>query len=172
MDTATTLRDNDIEPSPPRFANTYADLPGRFFARTEANPVAAPKLIKLNEPLAKNRYRVKRGDTLYAIAWMYKEDYQRGGLKMLPVVEPDGDSTFRQILWYSILLIPVSLLPVLTGLSGMVYFYGSLLLGLAMLKVSISVSRTRSVLDARRLLRATVFYLPLLLTLIVADVQF
>jgi len=54
MDTATTARDIDLEPSPPLFENSYADLPGRFFARTEANAVADPRLVKLNEPLAKN----------------------------------------------------------------------------------------------------------------------
>lgn len=105
----------------------------------------------------------------YAIAWMYRDDYARGGFKMLPVVEPDGISTFRQIIWYSLLLLPVSVLPTVLGMSGMVYLVGSLILGISMLRVGIQLSRSHSGLDARRLLRASIIYLPLLLALIVFD---
>lgn len=108
----------------------------------------------------------------YAIAWMYKDDYLRGGLKMLPCVEPDGESTFRQIIWTSVFLIPISLLPTVLGMSGYVYFYGALVLGLALLAAGIAVSRTKSLPDAKRLLRASVIYLPLLLALIVTDAGF
>ncbi|MBN8550389.1 MAG: heme o synthase [Deltaproteobacteria bacterium] len=108
----------------------------------------------------------------YAIAWMYREDYLRGGLKMLPCVEPDGNSTFRQILWFSVLLIPISLLPTFMGMSGYLYFYGALLLGLALLAAGVVVARSRSVADAKQLLRASVIYLPLLLILIVTDAGF
>ena len=91
---------------------------------------------------------------------------------MLPVVEPDGASTFRQIVFFSSLLIPVSLLPTFFGISGIVYFYGAIVLGLSMLAVGVMLARSGSVLDARRLLRASIIYLPLLLVLIVADAGF
>ena len=105
----------------------------------------------------------------YAIAWMYREDYGRAGLKMLPVIEPDGESTFRQVMIYSALLIPVSVLPYFLGMSGVVYLVGTIILGLFLLFVGLDVSRSRSIADAKRLLRASVIYLPLLLILIVAD---
>lgn len=108
----------------------------------------------------------------YAIAWMYREDYERGGLKMLPVVQPDGRSTFRQVLLYSVLLIPMSLLPSYIGMSGMVYCYGALLMGLGLLAVSVALARSGSALDARRLLKASVIYLPMLLLLLVVDAGF
>ena len=105
----------------------------------------------------------------YSIAWMYKEDYERGGFKMLPVVEPDGRSTFRQIILYSVLLLPISVLPTVIGMSGPIYFWGTLLMGLWVLYVGIVLFRTHSVASARSLLRATVIYLPVLLLLIVTD---
>jgi protoheme IX farnesyltransferase len=61
-----------------------------------------------------------------AIAWMYREDYARAGIQMLPVVEPDGHSTSRQIVGYASTLIPVSLFPVLLGMSGRIYLFGAL----------------------------------------------
>jgi protoheme IX farnesyltransferase len=108
----------------------------------------------------------------YAIAWMYKEDYLRGGLKMLPCVEPDGESTFRQVIWYSILLIPISLLPTVMGMSGYVYLAGALVLGVGMLLSGLTVAKSRTVADAKKLLRTSVIYLPLLLILIVTDAGF
>ena len=105
----------------------------------------------------------------YAIAWMYREDYSRAGLKMLPVIEPDGASTFRQVLIYSALLIPVSVVPYFLGMSGVIYLVGTTILGILFFLVGLEVSRSRSVADARRLLRASVIYLPLLLILIVTD---
>jgi protoheme IX farnesyltransferase len=91
---------------------------------------------------------------------------------MLPVVEPDGLSTFRQIIVYSALLIPISLLPTVIGMSGPIYFWGALFLGLGMLLIGAYLGITRSVTDARRLLRASVIYLPILLVLIVTDKGF
>ena len=108
----------------------------------------------------------------YAIAWMFKEDYERGGFKMLPVVDPDGESTFNQILWYSSILIPVSLLPTFIGLSGYIYFTGALIAGILLFFVGRQLTQTKSISDARKLLKATVFYLPILLLLIVIDVNF
>jgi protoheme IX farnesyltransferase len=105
----------------------------------------------------------------YAIAWMYRDDYARGGFKMLPVVYPDGVRTFRQILGFSVLLIPVSLLPYMFQMAGVVYAAGMLALGVAMLGVGIRSWRTRSIGDARLLLQASVIYLPLFFALILCD---
>lgn len=108
----------------------------------------------------------------YAIAWMYKEDYRRGGYKMLPVVEPDGQSTFRQIVIYSVLLLPASILPYSIGMSGRIYAIGVIAMGLSTLAIGLMLARSGSVADARRLLRATVLYLPAWLVLIVVDSGF
>lgn len=105
----------------------------------------------------------------YAIAWMYREDYARGGFKMLPVVEPDGVSTFRQAVWYSVILIPISLLPTIAGMSGWVYLVGMLAAGAVMLWCSFVASKTHSNQDARILLRASVIYLPVFFALILLD---
>lgn len=108
----------------------------------------------------------------YAIAWMYREDYARGGFKMLPVVDPSGKSTFRQILVFSVLLLLVAALPTVIGMSGMIYLAGSIGLGIFMLAMGIVLARSGSVLDAKRLLRASIIYLPALLILIVLDKGF
>ena len=105
----------------------------------------------------------------YAIAWIFREDYRRGGFKMLPVLEEDGGRTCRHILAFSVLLIAVSILPTLLGTSGILYLVGPLILGAGMLAAGVSLTLTRSTLDARRLLRASVIYLPLLLILTVID---
>jgi protoheme IX farnesyltransferase len=70
------------------------------------------------------------------IAWMYRDDYARAGIKMLPVVEPDGKVTGQQIISYTLLLVPVSLLPAMTGLAGSVYLVGAAILGLVFLYFS------------------------------------
>lgn len=108
----------------------------------------------------------------YSIAWMFREDYRAGGFKVLPVVQPDGKSTFRQILLYSLLLIPISVMPTVAGMSGNLYFGGACVLGMAMLAQSIVLTRTRTYQDARNLLKASVIYLPALLLLIVVDRSF
>jgi heme o synthase len=105
----------------------------------------------------------------YAIAWMYREDYSRAGIRMLPVVEPDGESTARQILLYSVLLIPISLLPKWMGMTGSVYMVGALALGLAFLYSGIQVSMDRTKARARRVLLTSVVYLPILYALMVLD---
>ncbi len=107
----------------------------------------------------------------YAIAWMFREDYARGGFQMLPVVEPDGKSTFRQILIYSLLLLPVSSIPYFIGMSGAIYLWGVVVMGLGIIALSVKLIDTRSMLDARRMLRATVLYLPVLLVLIMSDMS-
>ncbi len=104
-----------------------------------------------------------------AIAWMYREDYSRANILMLPVIEPDGRVTAQQIVVYTILLLPVSLLPTLLGTSGKVYFAGALILGLLFLYSSVRAALSKSRQEARRLLLASVIYLPLLFILMVLD---
>jgi protoheme IX farnesyltransferase len=105
----------------------------------------------------------------YAIAWMYREDYSRAGIRMLPVVEPDGTSTARQIVLYSIALIPISLLPKWMGMTGSIYLIGALVLGLCFLYSGVRVSFDRSKLRARKVLLTSVVYLPVLYLLMVLD---
>jgi protoheme IX farnesyltransferase len=105
----------------------------------------------------------------YAIAWMYREDYQRASIKMLPVVEPDGRSTSRQIIFYSLALIPISLLPKFMGMAGSLYLIGALALGLWFLYSGVQVSLDRTRAKARRVLLTSVVYLPALYALMVLD---
>jgi protoheme IX farnesyltransferase len=104
-----------------------------------------------------------------AIAWMYREDYRRAGIVMLPVVEPEGRVTGQQIVIYTLLLLPVSLLPTLLGMSGWIYFYGAIALGALFLLFSLRAAFSKSRQEARRLLLASVVYLPLLFVLMVID---
>lgn len=112
----------------------------------------------------------------YSIAWLYRQDYEDGGIRMLPVVEPDGRSTGRQILIYSLALIPISLLPAFVGMSGKLYFAGALVLGIALfyaggrlVSLKLATGNARSKQRARQLLQATVFYLPLLFALMMLN---
>ncbi len=73
-----------------------------------------------------------------AIAWMYREDYSRAGILMLPVVEPNGRVTAQQIVVYTLMLLPVSLLPFALGMSGRIYLYGAIVLGLLFLYSSLA----------------------------------
>jgi protoheme IX farnesyltransferase len=104
-----------------------------------------------------------------AIAWIYREDYARGGLKMLPGVDPQGALTGRQATIYALALIPAGLLPATIGLAGPVYFIGALVLGLLYLVVAIQFWTGVSESTARRLLRMSFFYLPLVLLLLVLN---
>ena len=108
----------------------------------------------------------------YAIAWIYKDDYRRGGIKMLSVVHPDGRSLFNQVAGFAVILIPISLLPTLLGMSGWVYFVGALTIGLGMLGAALAFFRKRTVGHARLVLKVSVIYLPLLLIFMVADTAF
>jgi len=105
----------------------------------------------------------------YSIAWMYKDDYARAGIRMLPVVEPDCRSTARQIVLFGIALIPVSLIPSLLGMSGRIYLVGALLLGLWFLYSGVRVALERSLVRARNVLVTSVFYLPLIYGLMLLD---
>ena len=105
----------------------------------------------------------------YAIAWMYRDDYARAGIRMLPVVEPDGHSTARQIVLCASLLIPVSLAPGLLGMSGKLYLLGALALGAWFLYSGVRAATERSILRARGVLLTSVIYLPLLYGLMLLD---
>jgi protoheme IX farnesyltransferase len=104
-----------------------------------------------------------------AIAWMYRDDYRRAGIKMLPVVEPEGRVTSQQIVLYTIMLVPVSLLPALIGIAGTVYLIGAIALGLGFLYFSLQAAAQRTTWQARRLLLASVLYLPALFVLMVLN---
>jgi protoheme IX farnesyltransferase len=104
-----------------------------------------------------------------AIAWMYREDYGRAGIRMLPVVEPDGRVTGQQIITYALMLVPVSLLPAILGISGRVYLLAALVLGLLFLASSVRAAVSKSNQHARQLLLASVLYLPLLFGVMVLN---
>ncbi len=106
-----------------------------------------------------------------AIAWMYRDDYARAGIKMLPVVEPEGRVTGQQIISYTLLLVPVSLLPTLINLAGTVYLIGAIMLGIVFLYFSIRAAFIRTTWQARQLLLASVLYLPVLFALMVLNQQ-
>ncbi len=108
----------------------------------------------------------------YSIAWILKDDYKRAGFKMLPTIEPDGKRTFAQIVMFSWLLLLVSLVPTIIGLSGGIYAVGAAVAGMALCWAGQRLTLTKSVADARNLLRATVLYLPLLFVAIVLDIYF
>jgi protoheme IX farnesyltransferase len=105
----------------------------------------------------------------YSIAWMYRDDYARAGIRMLPVVEPDCRSTARQIVLYGLALIPVSLVPSLLGMTGRIYLAGALLLGLWFLYSGVRVAIERTALRARNVLLTSVLYLPLIYGLMLID---
>jgi protoheme IX farnesyltransferase len=105
----------------------------------------------------------------YAIAWMYRDEYARAGLCMLPVQDPDGRQTGRHMVSYCLLLLPVSLGPVALGAAGAVYGSGAVLLGLAFLASAWRFWRTRTAGQARRVMRASLVYLPGLLALLLLD---
>ena len=105
----------------------------------------------------------------YAIAWMYREDYARAGILMLPVVEPDGISTSRQVVCYAALLVPVASAPAVLGIAGSLYLAGALALSLGYLYAGLLLARRRTTAQARRLLRASIVYLPLVYILLIID---
>jgi protoheme IX farnesyltransferase len=104
-----------------------------------------------------------------AIAWMYREDYARAGIQMLPVVDRKGDATFNVIVSFSAILVPVSLLPSVMGMAGIRYFFGALVLGMILLQVSLWANRARTNVRAKWLMHATVIHIPLLLAWMIFD---
>lgn len=112
----------------------------------------------------------------FSIAWLYREDYAAGGIRMLPVVEQDGRSTARQIVAYSLILIPLSLLPSVFGMAGKIYLVGAALLSLGLFYFGarlafahLPVNTPRSKMLARHVLQATVIYLPILFVLMMGN---
>lgn len=112
----------------------------------------------------------------FSIAWLYREDYASGGIRMLPVVEDDGRKTARRILLYSIVLIPMSLTPSFLGMAGRIYVIGAVLLGAGLLYVGARLATLRQPVTAaqskqraRQLLQASVLYLPLLFALMMTN---
>jgi len=104
-----------------------------------------------------------------SLAWLYRDDYRRAGFRMLPLQDPRGDRTFRFLMLYAWVLLPLGLLATFTGLTGAVFAVGSLLLGGAWLWLGMRCYRDRSLLNARRVFLGSVVYLPLVLGLMVAD---
>ncbi len=104
-----------------------------------------------------------------ALAALYQEDYARAGFKMLPIIAPDGSATARQLVLYGAALLPASLFPSVTGLTGPASFYGALLLGALFLVIVVGAARRRSLPSARRLFFASILYLPALLALLAWD---
>lgn len=105
----------------------------------------------------------------YSIAWLYREDYGRAGIRMLPVIDPTGERTARQILVTALLLVPVSLVPVWIGMTGVWYLAGALALGAMYFWYGLRVARERTRLRARHVLLSSIVYLPLLYILLLAD---
>lgn len=104
-----------------------------------------------------------------SLAWMYRKDYERGDYAMLPVVEPDGESTAVQMLGFSALLIPMSVLPTLVGSAGWLYAAGVVPLGLWFLWTAVVFYGERTGRQARRVLKASVYYVPALVALLMVD---
>jgi protoheme IX farnesyltransferase len=104
-----------------------------------------------------------------AIAWIYRDEYEAAGFKMLPVVDPQGRRTARQAVSHTLGLLPVSLCPFLLKLAGPVYLAGALILGLAFLWFAVRFARQLTVARARQFFFASILYLPLLLTVMVLD---
>jgi protoheme IX farnesyltransferase len=104
-----------------------------------------------------------------SIAWLYRDDYAQAGLRLLPVIHPDGGSTRRQIVSNCLALLAVGLLPTLIGLAGVLYFFASFILGGAFLAFGINLAVSRSMIAAKRLLYASLLYLPMLFLIMAFD---
>lgn len=104
-----------------------------------------------------------------AIAWMYRDQYAKAGILMLPVVEPSGRITARQIVLFSIMMVPVSFAPFFFGFAGYIFLVSAVILGTWFLVESIRTARAKTSKMARRLLLVTVLYLPLIFTILVVD---
>jgi heme o synthase len=104
-----------------------------------------------------------------AIALLYRDDYARGGFRLLPVVDSDGGMTARQIMAHCLVLLPMSLVPTLLQVTGRLYFFGAIVLGLALTACAVPILLNASARAARRMLLASVVYLPVLLCLMAVD---
>jgi protoheme IX farnesyltransferase len=104
-----------------------------------------------------------------AIAWMYRDDYARAGMPLLPVIEPDGRSTGRQAVIYTAALVPLSMMPTGVGLATVYYLVGAIALGAILMMLSLEFSVKRDIPTARRLFFGSIIYLPILWALLVFD---
>lgn len=104
-----------------------------------------------------------------AIGWLYREDYARAGFQLLPVLDPEGKSTGRQVISNCLALLAVGLIPTLIGFTGAIYFFSALALGLMFLWYGVGLARSCSREAARRLLFASLVYLPVLLAIMAFD---
>lgn len=105
----------------------------------------------------------------YAIAWLYREDYARAGIRMLPVVEPDGESTARRMFWCAVALVPVTLLPAWFGMAGNWYLAGAGIAGVWFTWSTLQILADRTLVRARNVLMTSVLYLPVLYGLLLLD---
>ena len=105
----------------------------------------------------------------HAISWIYREDYARAGIQMLPVVDRDGTRTFRQIIITAGMLVGVSVLPAVMGLAGVLYFFGALVLSTALVQVCLWAAAEKSNVRAKWLMHATIIHIPILLGLMIYD---
>jgi protoheme IX farnesyltransferase len=106
-----------------------------------------------------------------AIAWIYREDYSRAGLCMLPVIDTDGGVSGRQMVSYCLALLTASLAPLALGRAGPLYLVGAVLLGVGFLGFALAFLKRRSLRRARGVLRASLIYLPVLLALLLLNVS-
>lgn len=104
-----------------------------------------------------------------AIAWRYREDYARGGLPVLPVIDKTGFSTGQQVIFHTMALLPCTLLPTLVGMTGRVYFLGACALGAGFLVVAVAFVRGNRDVWARPLFRTSIVYLAILFGLMMFD---
>jgi len=104
-----------------------------------------------------------------AIAWMYRDEYARAGMPLLPVIEPDGRSTGRQAVLYTAALVPLSMMPTGVGLASVWYLAGAIVLGAILMVLSLEFSVKRNMDTARRLFFGSILYLPMLWALLVFD---
>jgi heme o synthase len=104
-----------------------------------------------------------------AVSWLYREDYARGGIRVLPVEDPDGRSTAFQMVNYAAALVPISLMPTAVGIAGRVYLAGAIVLGVGLLALTVRFARNRTPEAARRLFAASLVYLPVLWLLMLGD---
>ena len=104
-----------------------------------------------------------------AIAWMYKEEYRKAGLQMLPISDPDGRATGRQMIFYCLTLVSVSVMPVFLHAGGWIYLVGALWLGWTFTLASFRFLNDRTYDRAKQVLRTSIIYLPGLLAMLILD---
>ncbi|MFA5910741.1 MAG: heme o synthase [Vicinamibacterales bacterium] len=104
-----------------------------------------------------------------AIAWLYRDEYARAGMPLLPVIQPDGRSTGRQAVIYTAALVPLSMMPTGVGLASLWYMVGALTLGAVLMLLSVEFSAKRNMDTARRLFFGSILYLPILWAMLVFD---